>query len=331
MYKETLQLESLTPVFMYGGDGKTPEIRLTEFKGMMRFWWRSYQDTKDIKELLKKEGEIFGDTEHKSTFRMKIANLQCKTKRLNKDFIHPIKYLFFPLELQMQEGKREYFNYANIDIELSGFNKKLLDEVSMSLMIAAYLGGFGERARRTGGNFHISNMEQFNIDLPEKIKEYLTLNENNNFSDYSYPKFPAVIFKTKPQHNSSKLQSYFINKLKEIRESFSNNPINEEIDRLFLGMPAYFGGIGQDRKGYEIDVDDKKLDRRSSPLAFKIIKENNNFFGLIYLFEGKFLGSGKGITVNRKGFSAEELEEKHKDVHDTVIEMLKKDSSLVEV
>jgi CRISPR-associated protein Cmr1 len=331
MYKKTLQLKSITPVFMYGGDGKTPEIRLTEFKGMMRFWWRSYQDIKDIKELLKKEGEIFGDTKGKSTFQMKLSNLKCKTKPITEDFIRPQKYLFFPLELQLNEGRKDFFTYAEIDIELSGFNEKLLDEVGMSLMIAVHLGGFGERARRTGGNFHLSNMGSFDVDLPVKVKEYINLSRKSHFSNYSYTKFPSMIFKTKSYKDEKRLQTFFINKLKEIRESFSNNPIAGEIDRFFLGMPAHFGGIGHKRKDYEVHFNNKKLDRRSSPLAFKIIKENDNFIGLIYLFEGIWLVPDKGITVNKKAFSAEELEEKHKDVHEKVIEMLKDDSSLVEV
>jgi CRISPR-associated protein Cmr1 len=41
MEKITFECEIITPMFMYGGDGKTLELRPSEFKGMLRFWWRA--------------------------------------------------------------------------------------------------------------------------------------------------------------------------------------------------------------------------------------------------------------------------------------------------
>ncbi len=34
-------LETITPLFLAGADGQTPELRPPSIKGMMRFWWRA--------------------------------------------------------------------------------------------------------------------------------------------------------------------------------------------------------------------------------------------------------------------------------------------------
>ena len=41
MEKIVFECESVTPMFMYGADGKTPELRPASVKGVMRFWWRA--------------------------------------------------------------------------------------------------------------------------------------------------------------------------------------------------------------------------------------------------------------------------------------------------
>ena len=48
----------VTPMFMAGADNETPELRPSEFKGMMRFWWRAIKAEDNI-EKLKQEIENF--------------------------------------------------------------------------------------------------------------------------------------------------------------------------------------------------------------------------------------------------------------------------------
>ncbi|MEO0284585.1 MAG: type III-B CRISPR module RAMP protein Cmr1, partial [candidate division WOR-3 bacterium] len=62
MYKLILKCRVITPMFMAGGDGRTPELRPSEFKGMMRWWWRAIRAEEDIKKLREEECKIFGGT-----------------------------------------------------------------------------------------------------------------------------------------------------------------------------------------------------------------------------------------------------------------------------
>ncbi|MDW8109975.1 MAG: type III-B CRISPR module RAMP protein Cmr1, partial [Candidatus Kryptonium sp.] len=48
MHEITLSCSVITPMFMAGADGRTPEIRPSEFKGMMRWWWRAIKAEDDI-------------------------------------------------------------------------------------------------------------------------------------------------------------------------------------------------------------------------------------------------------------------------------------------
>ncbi|OPX29474.1 MAG: type III-B CRISPR module RAMP protein Cmr1 [Candidatus Omnitrophica bacterium 4484_171] len=37
----TFECETITPMFLAGADGRTPELRPPSIKGAMRFWWRA--------------------------------------------------------------------------------------------------------------------------------------------------------------------------------------------------------------------------------------------------------------------------------------------------
>ncbi|WP_201721812.1 type III-B CRISPR module RAMP protein Cmr1 [Desulfotomaculum copahuensis] len=39
----TFECRVLTPMFIAGADGLTPEFRAPSLKGAMRFWWRAVQ------------------------------------------------------------------------------------------------------------------------------------------------------------------------------------------------------------------------------------------------------------------------------------------------
>jgi len=69
----TFECETITPMFMYGADGKTPELRPASIKGVMRFWWRAICGHLELEDLKEQEGEIFGDTDKKSSFSIKMS------------------------------------------------------------------------------------------------------------------------------------------------------------------------------------------------------------------------------------------------------------------
>ncbi len=78
MHTITFTCETITPMFLSGADGTTPELRAPSIKGALRFWWRAMNGHLSLSELKKQEGEIFGDNNNRSKFTLfiKEVNLQ---------------------------------------------------------------------------------------------------------------------------------------------------------------------------------------------------------------------------------------------------------------
>ena len=87
MEKIIFECESITPMFMYGADGKTPELRPASIKGVMRFWWRAIHGDLPLDKLKKQEDEIFGSTDKRSSFSIKISNYQGIPKNFKIEFL----------------------------------------------------------------------------------------------------------------------------------------------------------------------------------------------------------------------------------------------------
>jgi CRISPR type III-B/RAMP module RAMP protein Cmr1 len=77
----------VTPMFMAGADGRTPELRPSEFKGIMRFWWRAIREDDDIEKLKEEEAKIFGGTEKEGKSKVAIR-ITLMMKNLLKMSLH---------------------------------------------------------------------------------------------------------------------------------------------------------------------------------------------------------------------------------------------------
>ncbi len=124
MYSVSFDLETITPLFMAGADGKTPGLRPPSFKGMMRFWWRAMRAENDIDTLAKDEAKIFGGTgkgEGKSKISIRISQKNLKEGKNIKKYAeiqsHPgVGYLLYSTFMQ----KKEYFEHnSQFRLEIS--------------------------------------------------------------------------------------------------------------------------------------------------------------------------------------------------------------------
>jgi len=73
----TFECEVITPMFLGGADGQTPELRPPSIKGAMRFWWRAMNGHLSLKALKEREAEIFGASDEKigrSKFSIRILS-----------------------------------------------------------------------------------------------------------------------------------------------------------------------------------------------------------------------------------------------------------------
>ncbi|MEN3039542.1 MAG: type III-B CRISPR module RAMP protein Cmr1, partial [Candidatus Kryptonium sp.] len=172
MNRVKIHCRAITPIFMSGVDGGVAELRASEFKGMMRWWWRAVVADDKIDRLKREESSIFGGTgaeeERKSKVELRIEEFKVikegnlirseglewrfdkKERRLVGKHAG-IGYLLYSTILPGRE--RGYIKSGSeFDIVLRAFDDESFAVGLASLWLAIYLGGFGTRARRGGGN-----------------------------------------------------------------------------------------------------------------------------------------------------------------------------------
>ena len=164
----TFKCKLITPMFMAGADRKTPELRPSEFKGMMRFWWRAIKAEDDIKRLKKEEAQIFGGTEEKegrSKIWIRIKELKKKTGE------------YWPLPHKKNFLTNCYLPDSEFEFNLK-INLKIDEEKIVSLVFLSFiLGGFGKRSRRGFGSVQVEN---FKLSISyELIKNLLNKIQNS--------------------------------------------------------------------------------------------------------------------------------------------------------
>lgn len=179
MEKLIFNCEVITPMFLAGADGVTPELRPASIKGALRFWWRALNGELNLDKLKEREGDIFGDTKRRSSILIKIDRTLHK---VSKDFLLPHKVDKFRSEVGCFPVSDETFN-----VTLSIVNNKSglsLNQIKSLFMLTCVLGGFGKRSRRGSGSVNIKTYDTIN-----KIK---TAENNENIITNSFDVSPIV-------------------------------------------------------------------------------------------------------------------------------------------
>jgi len=313
MHKIILKCKTITPLFMAGSDAKTPELRPSEFKGMMRYWWRAIQSESNIQKLRKKESEIFGgsgDKEGKSTIIISVypqprdfgSNLQ-QENQLNWNFnrqtrrlegLHQgIGYLFYSLVQRNRERKYIKPDFE-FHLEISSYNLDSFKHATNALWAAIYLGGFGSRSRRGAGSIEVRSIESntsIDVDfrIPQgnnssAIKQYLEknikkiLNKNNN--PIIYPSLnQSKILILEPSDNWKDA----LNKIGTIYAEFRYKNKNKIFEMGAFGMPIIHSNSNIKIVPYELvgNRSKKISERMASPLIIKLIRYENKIYPII--------------------------------------------------
>lgn len=194
MQSITFECEVITPMFLAGADGSTPELRPPSIKGALRFWWRALnghlplKDEKNQKDLKTIEGKIFGDTSQQSNFKIRITEQNLNTQKISA---LPHK----------ERGFRKSAVIPNERFDVSFLTKETdkgtyaFNTIKSLFPLVAVLGGVGNRSRRGFGGFRINSVyteknsihgkEIYNgIIYPNTLPKLLSLLNtlgNNNF------------------------------------------------------------------------------------------------------------------------------------------------------
>ena len=199
-YSITFYCETVTPMFMAGADGVTPELRPPSIKGALRFWWRAmhghlleFKNGHWNYELIKaKESEIFGDPGEvfgKSKVQILISEplmdvswddlpehrhqTYSGNSRNNRSFnINIIDYMAFgPVtrdkELKKNVLTRGYFKDGRTFKLVFKTDEKYANDVCEAFYMLAQHGGLGSKSRNGFGGFKIKRVETSYLDMSQ--------------------------------------------------------------------------------------------------------------------------------------------------------------------
>ena len=339
MHKIVLKCRTISPMFMYGSD-KTPELRPSEFKGMIRYWWRLLQLESDHKELRKKEAKIFGGTQEKEGK----SKVRIKVYPQPKEFVKNLKEDYkldwsFNKQRRTLEGKHAgigYFLYSVIQenylkpdfefyIEITSNDTNAFLKATNALWAAIYLGGFGTRSRRGAGSIEVKEVKStthLNVDfkIPQvnshkEIKEYLEKNikkiynkDNKNLRELKYPSlYNAKILILEPKNQ-------WIDALNEIGINYLNYRKKlKKYEKTIFGLPL----IGNPSKIY-VDVDKSEkttITRMASPLIISLIRSNNKVYPIMVKLSVPQIIAGKEVKYKYEKWQNQGM----KSINDSII------------
>jgi len=191
----TFECETITPMFLAGADGKTPELRPPSIKGAMRFWWRAMnghlvteKDGKwDYSKLKEEEAKIFGGTETKSNLiisineitNFKLEDYISNQTYKNSNYGNDLKYLAFGV-YERHFIKEGFTFQVTLRYNLSWEN-----EILDSFFCLSYFGGIGSKSRNGFGQFIIKG-DFWRSNIFSKI--------NNELNDRKYSSFTKDYF-----------------------------------------------------------------------------------------------------------------------------------------
>lgn len=327
MYTVEFDLKLLTPLYMFGAKPNYLELRTPEFKGMIRFWWRALKCCKNVSKLKEKEEEIFGGTSLKSgKSKVKIMIKHSRIDRnIGSDLMNDygldwhydgknkslagkdrgIGYLFYSMIRKNEKKKifpKKYFKPGiTFKIILYSREEEALKNTVAAFWCAANLGGFGSRARRGAGSLTVVSVvgDTYGLDFVPKGKNSQELAHwilenvskvsdiigpiNIDCNDYTNIISSSFIV-SKESYNT------WHDALSDIGKMYMNfrNGMRNNIQNGIFGLPVVHSNknrvIGKSDK-----YDKYIINRRSSPLLFKVLECNGKYHWMALKLGGSFL------------------------------------------
>ena len=354
MEKITFECEVITPMFLAGADGVTPELRAPSIKGALRFWWRALNGHLGLEEMRKEEVKIFGgaidDKAFKSSFFIRVPEQAKETDlsdevwkyanyeqriaqksqkpyfaaKRNGSSLEGLGYLFYSTWLNGKNPRKAIVpdNDSPVTFQVTlGFLKdNYIVDILKALNCLILFGGLGTRVRRGAGSFRIIGItKSTNSNLSSQFEEHVL---NSAFS--SLDDLENVI-------NDIKIKEHKLNSYSHLSKSFiflfeSENTWQkalENIGRPFNDFRNYKKGNIDETPNFGFPIVHKnpktimqaggwkkikgekkleKLERRASPIIFKVLKGvDEKHYPIIIWLNGKLLPNSFKIMDKNGG------------------------------
>lgn len=296
----TFNCRFITPAFLGGANPKgTPELRPPSIKGALRFWWRAQCGIVDLKEMQKKESEIFGgvdgDGATRSSFRLRVYHEEfytslklpdSKTPVRDKPFkVNIFEYLAFGTFDRDNIKKENVLNRSFIvqgqpfQVVFTFSKSEFREEVIMAFYLLSLFGGLGNRNRNGFGGFVFDNHE-LSTDW------FLTLKGLKSGIEKNFNAFSDKIacFQTECTFESP------VQALAEIGKAYKNAREYIDVKKHNFTHRSYISSPIVDKK-----VQTSFLDRHSKPYFMSVVRENDKYRGIILYLPYLFLDGASEI------------------------------------
>lgn len=292
MQQITFHCETITPMFLAGADGTTPELRSPSIKGALRFWWRAMNGHLGLGKLRELETEIFGGTAGDSGRRSKVivripftkletskelpiskVPTYSKGRNLQVNIFEYLAYGTYDWNKELRQNilKRSFYkSKQSFEIRIALLDENYSKEIVLAFKLLSYFGGIGSKSRNGYGSFKINEFP--NDDYIEVLK---TLNGvKNSFTSFSNN---TLFFETQ-EFSSAELAHAEIGKAyKYARECVEDKHYYDT--RIYIASPLI-----ADKVTYSF------LDRHSKSYFMNVMSlPNKKFKGVILFMPYNFL------------------------------------------
>jgi len=269
MHKITFECETITPMFLAGADGRTPEFRAPSIKGAMRFWWRAIHGHLDLNRLREKEAKIFGgdgEGKGKSLF----------TIRIGSPLYYKDNYRYSPVPHRLQNNFPQPAFKAGEEFtiilsltkhalsKLKHETNCTLDYIKNIFLAMTLLGGIGRRTRRGFGSIKVNRIDGETVDIDYTLEFILSLLNNivrQNFKIYDdkiirnikahlNAKYPFI--ETIEVGNGSESMDEILTKIGQASHDHRNNSLGFAMNSGRLASPIYVSVIKIENKFFPV-------------------------------------------------------------------------------
>jgi len=321
----------ITPLFISGADPHVPELRAPSIKGVFRFWWRALNGHLSLDNLKQREATIFGAADEKIGKSKVILRIKdyptgrsiSKSLRteITKSEYEGTSYLLYSV---LMLNERPYFKAGTtFELTVSITDEEIIQDVLNTLAVFNLFGALSALSRRGAGSLRLypedldneySNLFYFsNVKSKEDLKDFIKDNikpmikQTSNSFKYSLLNGAKVYIMDPKDNWKDALES-----IGEKYKTFRNTHVNQISNTPNFGFPVFHRnrntlmGAGPKNvvKNNRGNVEGF-LERRSSPLIFKILKINDGlYFPLIIWLNGELIPTNYKIMDKKGGNQA---------------------------
>ena len=186
-------IEIVTPMFLGGANTTDAELRVPSIKGMLRFWWRATCGIENFDNMKNKESKIFGSTDQKASFSMKLKdlnNLKAEKKNLPKGkkfqpegktfYVGIIDYLAFGIRDHRNGYIRKHFpSGSQFKLIFSFYNSAFKQSILNAFYSFIDYGGLGAKSRSGFGSLRLPENYKNSMPFKGNLQKYLALSGNS--------------------------------------------------------------------------------------------------------------------------------------------------------